>query len=486
MNYAMIRYVLSWIAKVEAGLLILPLLIAAIYREWAVLPVYAAIVALCFAVGLITSKKPKDTEIYAKDGFAAVALLWIVLSVFGALPFVFTGEIPSFVDALFEIVSGFTTTGSSILKDVEALSHASLFWRSFSHWTGGMGVLVFILMFIPVKTGSQMNLMRAESPGPDVSKFVPRVRNTAKILYRIYLGMTLIEVVLLLVAGMPWFDALCITFGSAGTGGFAVLNSGLASYTPLQQWIVTIAMIAFGVNFSFYFLLLHRKKKAAFRMQEVQFYFIIILAAIAFITVQLLWQNGVRPDLATFEEVLRAASFQVGSIITTTGFSTVDFNQWPSASKWVLVLLMFIGACAGSTGGGIKVSRVVILAKSIKRELILLAHPRTVRKVMLDGQVVPHDVLRSINVFIAAYLIIFGASVLIISLDGFSLETNFTAVAATLNNIGPGLDAVGPTSNFSAYSNISKIVLIFDMLAGRLEIFPMLMLFMPATWRRNG
>jgi trk system potassium uptake protein TrkH len=482
MNFPMIRYVTSWILRIEGLLLCSSLIIALIYGEYSVMPAYFIVIAGCEGVGFLLSKKPADTRIYQKSGYVAVALAWIVMSAVGALPFVITGEIPHYVDAVFEIVSGFTTTGSSILKDVEAVSHASLFWRSFSHWIGGMGVLVFILMFIPVKGGSQMNLMRAESPGPNVSKFVPRVHNTASILYKIYIGMTLGMIACLLIARMPWFDTLCITFGSAGTGGFGVLNSSCASYTAVQQWIITVGMAAFGVNFSFYFLLLYKHPKEAFKMEEVRAYVLIILASVAMITVQIMVQ---RPHYTHFEHALRAAAFQVSSIITTTGYSTTNFDLWPSFSKWILVLLMICGACAGSTGGGMKVSRVLVLLKTLKKELLQLVHPRSVRKVMLDGETVEHTVLRSINVFTAVYFLIFGLSVLLISLDGFSMETNFTAVAATLNNIGPGLAGVGPASNFSAYSGFSKVVLIFDMLAGRLEIFPMLLLFVPSVWRRS-
>lgn len=482
MNYKMLRYIIGWVMRVVGLLFLAPLIVGLIYGEYEICKTYAIMIAATLILGLLLSKKPANTEIYQKEGWIAVALSWLVISIIGALPFVITGEIPNFVDALFETVSGFTTTGSSILNDVEALSHASLFWRSLTHWIGGMGVLVFILMMIPVKNGTQMNLMRAESPGPDVSKFVPQVRNTAKILYKIYLAMTLLEIALLLLAGMPWFHAACISFGSAGTGGFGILNSSCASYTPLQQWIITIFMILFGVNFSFYYLMLYRQPKKALKMEEVNAYFIIILASIAFITFQIMTETDMYEN---FGDSLRAASFQVGSIITTTGFSTTDFDLWPSASKWILVTLMFIGACAGSTGGGLKVSRIVVLLKTIKREIHTIAHPRSVRKVMFDGHPVEHSVMRSINVFFATYISIFVISVFIISLDGFSLETNFTAVAATINNIGPGLAGVGPTKNFFNYSILSKLVMIFDMLAGRLEVFPMLMLFLPTTWARD-
>lgn len=481
MNRSMIRYVISWILRIEALLMVFPIIVGLIYHEPGPTLAYVKIAALCAALGFLFSKKPEDQQIYQKAGYVCVALAWIVLSVLGALPFVLTGEIPNYIQAVFEIVSGFTTTGSSILKNVEAVSHASLFWRSFSHWIGGMGVLVFVLMFIPVHSGSSMNLMRAESPGPDVSKFVPKVRNTAAILYRIYMGMTLLQIVLLLLSGMRVFDSLCITFGSAGTGGFGILNDSCASYTPVQQWIITIFMAAFGVNFSFYFFLIFRKPEKAFKMEEVRAYLAIILAAVALITIQVFTQTHMYHSLS---EAIRAAAFQVSSIITTTGYSTTNFDLWPSFSKWILILLMIVGACAGSTGGGMKVSRVLVLLKTIKKEFLTLIHPRSIRKVMLDGDVVPHEVLRSINVFTALYFLIFGFSVLLISVDGFSLATNFSAVAATLNNIGPGLAGVGPTQNFSIYSNFSTIVLTFDMLAGRLEIFPLLMLFIPQTWKR--
>lgn len=480
MNYAMIRYILAWVLKVEGAILSLPCIIALMYQEKEGIS-YLIWMVVCLAIGFLGSvKKPKNTEIYQKDGFAAVAMSWGVMSLFGAIPFVMTKEIPSLIDALFEIVSGFTTTGASILTDVEALSHTSLFWRSFSHWIGGMGVLVFILMLIPVKNGSQMNLMRAESPGPSVSKFVPRVRNTAILLYKIYIVMTIVQIALLLLTGMQWFDAMCISFGSAGTGGFGVLNASCAAYTPVQQWIITVFMILFGVNFTFYYLILCKKAGAAFGMEEVRAYFVVIAVAIGIIT----WNIG--SMYSSFSEAFRNASFQVGSIITTTGFSTTDFNLWPELSKYVLVLLMFIGACAGSTGGGIKVSRMLLLVKTIRKELQSIAHPRSIKKIKMDGHPVEHEVMRSINVFFITYMVIFAVSVLIISFNEFSLETNFTAVAATLNNIGPGMDLVGPMSNYAAYGGVSKAVLIFDMIAGRLELFPVLILFCPSTWKKRG
>ncbi|MCI5650448.1 MAG: TrkH family potassium uptake protein [Fusicatenibacter sp.] len=480
MNDKMIRFIISWVLKLEAILMMLPVLIALIYREKEGF-VYLIWAAVCAGIGcLLCRKKPANMEIYSRDGFVAVSLSWIVLGVFGAVPFVITREIPFYVDALFEIVSGFTTTGASILPEVEALSHASLFWRSFSHWVGGMGVLVFILALLPMKGGSVMNLMKAESPGPTVSKFVPRVRGTAKLLYQIYIALTLITMAALILSGISVFESVTLAFGAAGTGGFAVLNSGCVGYSPVQQWILTIAMIAFGVNFNFYYLLLCKKIKSAFGSQEVRAYFLIILMSIGVIT----W--NVHTMYPTFGEALRQAAFQVGSIITTTGFATADFNLWPELSKTILVMLMFIGACAGSTGGGIKVSRILILLKTVHKELTAIVHPRSVKRIRFDDHVVEHEVLRAINVFIIVYLVIFAGSMLVISFDEFSFETNFTAVAATLNNIGPGLDKVGPMSNYSEYSTISKLILIFDMLAGRLELFPMLILFYPSTWKRRG
>ncbi|MDD7739184.1 MAG: TrkH family potassium uptake protein [Fusicatenibacter sp.] len=480
MNDKMIRFIISWVLKLEAILMMLPVLIALLYQEKEGF-VYLFWAIVCAGIGfLICRKKPVDMEIYSRDGFVAVSLSWLVLGIFGAVPFVITREIPFYIDALFEIVSGFTTTGASILNDIEALSHASLFWRSFSHWVGGMGVLVFILALLPMKGGSVMNLMKAESPGPSVSKFVPRVRGTAKLLYQIYIVLTVATMAALMLSGISAFEAVTLAFGAAGTGGFAVLNSGCVGYSPVQQWILTIAMIAFGVNFNFYYLMLCKKVKSAFQSQEVKAYFLIILMSIGVIT----W--NIHNLYPTIGEALRHAAFQVGSIITTTGFATADFNLWPELSRTILVMLMFVGACAGSTGGGIKVSRILILLKTVHKELTAIVHPRSVKRIRFDDHAVEHEVLRAINVFIIVYLVIFAGSMLVISFDEFSFETNFTAIAATLNNIGPGLDMVGPMGNYSAYSPISKLVLIFDMLAGRLELFPMLILFYPSTWKRRG
>ncbi len=479
MNYGMIRYILGWVLKVVGLLMLLPCLIALIYGEGEGL-IYLLTALPVALLGQLLSRRPKEMEIYQKEGFVSVGLSWVLISAVGAIPFVITGEIPSYLNAFFEISSGFTTTGASILSDVEALSHTSLFWRSFSHWIGGMGVLVFILMLIPVRSGgSHMNLMRAESPGPEVSKFVPRVRGTARLLYRIYLIMSLLELIILLLTRMPWFDALCITFGTAGTGGFGVLNTSCAAYSPLQQWIITFFMLAFGVNFSFYYLFLSRRKKEALKMEEVHWYLGLFIVATALITWSIIYQNH-HLGLS-----VREAAFQTASVMTTTGFSTTDFNVWPSFSRTILVVLMMIGACAGSTGGGAKVSRILILAKTIKEEIRLLLYPRSIRRMRINGSLVQDATIRSTYAFIMCYIIVYGVSLLLVSLDGFSFETSFTAVAATLNNIGPGLGDVGPAGNYLHLGILSKIVLIFDMLAGRLELLPILVLFYPDTWKRH-
>ncbi len=388
-----------------------------------------------------------------------------------------SGEIPSLTDALFETVSGFTTTGASILNNVEGLSYCALFWRSFTHWIGGMGVLVFLLAVIPLSGGSHINLMRAESPGPSVGKLVPKIRYTARILYIIYFAMTILEIILLLLGDMPLFDALTTSFGTAGTGGFGIKNDSFMSYSPYLQWVVTIFMILFGVNFNAYYLLLFGKIKHALSMEEVRTYFIIIFAAAGVIFFNIL------ETCSGIFDALTQSMFQVGSIITTTGFSSVDFNLWPQASKSILVLLMFIGACAGSTGGGIKVSRFILLVKTIAKELNSYIHPKSIKKIKMEGKPVEHEVVRSTNVYFITFMILFSASVLAISFEGKDLITNFTAVAATINNIGPGLELAGPTQNFGHFSLFSKYVLIFDMLAGRLELFPLLILFHPEAWK---
>lgn len=479
MNYSMVLYILGQILKFESAFLMLPALVGLLYREQAGIP-FLLVAALCLLLGLfLTRKRPASSTLYTREGFVTVALSWIIMSIFGAIPFVLSGDIPSYVDALFETISGFTTTGASILTNVEALSHASLFWRSFTHWIGGMGVFVFIMAILPLMGGSTMNLMKAESPGPSVSKLVPHVKDTAKILYGIYIAITLCEVLLLCAFGMPLFDSLTTSFGTTGTGGFGIKNDSIAGYSPALQNIVTVFMILSGVNYTFYFCLLSRRIKDAFRIEEVRWYFFIILASAGVIAYN---TNQLYP---TVSETVRHAFFQVGSIITTTGYATTDFNLWPPMSQTILVILMFVGACAGSTGGGMKVSRLVILFKTIRKELSLIIHPREIRKIRMDGHVVDHTTLRSTNVFLVIYFVILLSSTLLVSVDEFDFTTNFTAVTSMLNNIGPGLNLVGPTQNFSIFSVFSKFVLMFDMLAGRLELFPLMILLMPSTWRKK-
>lgn len=478
MNYRIIAYIVGWIFNLQAIFMVLPCITAVIYQEDE-LYVFLIPILICLAIGLaLTRKKPKNKVFYIKDGCVTVALSWIVLSISGALPFMISGSIPHPIDAIFETVSGFTTTGSSILTDVEVLPHSIIFWRSFTHWIGGMGVLVFLLSLLPLAGGYHMNLMRAESPGPSVSKLVPKVQSTAKILYTIYFGMTVLQIIFLLLGRMPLFDALCITFGSAGTGGFGIKNDSMGSYSTYCQVVTTIFMIAFGVNFSAYYLILTKKFRQAFSIEEVRGYLGIIAAAIVIIAF------NTRHLFSGIGTAVQQAAFQVGSIITTTGYSTTDFNQWPSLSKAVLVLLMFIGACAGSTGGGIKVSRILLLCKAARKELQLYLHPNAVKKIKMDQKLVSHEMMRSTNIFLTVYLIIFAVSVLIVSIDNFDLVSTFTSVATTLNNIGPGLEVAGPLGNFSSFSYLSKSVMIFDMLAGRLEIFPLLLLFCRGTWKR--
>ena len=477
MNKQMIRYILGQVLRIEGILMLLPCVVAVIYREKEGY-VILGVAALCFFLGTAaTIRKPESQVFYLKEGCVATALSWIVMSVFGCLPFYLTGAIPSFVDAMFETISGFTTTGSSILTDVEALAMSLNFWRCFTHWIGGMGVLVFLLAVIPLSGGSHINLMRAESPGPSVGKLVPKSRYTARILYIIYVGMTLVQIVLLLIGHMPLYDALTITFGTAGTGGFAIKSDSISSYSPYLQWVITIFMILFGVNFNAYYLILFRKFKKAAAIEEVRYYFLVILAATAFIA----W--SLCRSAMGFADALRHAAFQVGSIITTTGFATTDFNLWSGSCKTVLVLLMFIGACAGSTGGGIKVSRFVLLIKTVKKELNSYIHPKSIKKIKVDGKPVEHEVVRSTNVYFITFMILFVLSVFLVSLEGKDLVTTFTAVATTINNVGPGLEQVGPMANFAHLTNLSKIVLSFDMLAGRLELFPLLILFHPSLWK---
>lgn len=477
MNTSMIRYILGQILKLQSLFLLLPSLTAIIYNEAAFVP-YITVAFSCFILSVVmTWDKPEDTVFYLKEGCVATALSWILLSLSGAFPFVLTGEIPHFIDALFETVSGFTTTGSSILSNVEALSYSSLIWRSFTHWIGGMGVLVFLLAIIPMSGGSNINLMKAESPGPSVGKLVPKIRSTARILYLIYIGLSVIMFLLLLLGKMPLFDALATTFGTAGTGGFGIKNDSLAGYTPYIQWVTAIFMMLFGVNFNAYYLILFHDAKKAFKMEEVKWYFTIIFLSVFVIFTDLM---QFYPSLLA---ALKDSFFQVSSIITTTGFATADFNQWSATSKSTLVLLMFVGACAGSTGGGLKVSRLIILVKTIFKELTSYTHPKSIVKIKMDNKAIEHEVVRSANVYFITYMIIFVVSVFCLTFENKDLVTVFTAVVATFNNIGPGLEMAGPTANFGHFSDFSKLIMIFDMLAGRLELFPLLMLFHPELWR---
>ncbi|MBP1560214.1 MAG: TrkH family potassium uptake protein [Oscillospiraceae bacterium] len=478
MNFSMIVYILGWILNFEALFMLIPLAAAILFGDNTVLPILLTM-GMCAAIGLpITRKKPKESTLHSRDGYVIVSLSWIILSVFGALPFVFSGAIPNYIDALFETVSGFTTTGASILSDVEAVPKSLLIWRSFTHWIGGMGVLVFIMAFLPLSGGQNMHIMKAESPGPSVSKLVPRIKTTALLLYAIYFVLTLIEFILLLLGGMTVFDALNISFATAGTGGFAVKNNGLAPYSETVRAIVTVFMILFSLNFNIYFLIFSKKFKDALRVSEIWYYLVIIAAATGIITVNI---KGMFPST---KDAFGNAIFTVSSIISSTGFTAVDFNLWPEISRTILVLLMFIGACAGSTGGGIKVYRIVILFKSMGKELHTLIHPKQVKKIRIDSHEIEHEVIRSVNVFMVCFILVFVISLLCISFEDYDMITNFTAVATTINNIGPGLELVGPTSNFAFFSPFSKLVLIFDMLAGRLELFPMLLLFAPVTWKK--
>ena len=480
MNLKIVFYYLGWVLNIEAVLMLLPCAVSLIYGD-GMLPYFLIVMVMCAVIGFLTAhKKPENTVFYAREGFLTVALTWVMLSFFGALPFWFSRQIPSLVDAMFETISGFTTTGASILRNVEALPPSLLMWRSFTHWVGGMGVLVFVLAILPLAGGGySMYLMRAESPGPSVGKLTPKVKNTAKILYLIYFVMTVIQMILLLIGGMPLFDSLATSFGTAGTGGFGIWNNSIAHYNSYYlQGVITVFMILFGVNFNVYYLLSIRKWKEALQCDEARVYFGIIAFSILAITI------NIRTMFPSLFDAFHHAAFQVGTIITTTGFSTVDFDQWPELSKTILVGLMLVGACAGSTGGGMKVSRFIIWFKEMRKEIASLLHPRSVKVLKTEGKVIEPSVVTSVNAYFITYFFLYAASVLIVSLDNFDFTTNFTAVAATLNNIGPGLGAVGPTGNFADFSIVSKLVLMFDMLAGRLELFPMLLLFSPSTWKK--
>ena len=482
MNFKMMGRFIAQILAIEGAFMIPALGISLYYADAMAIKgfVYTLgiIGVLCAALFLICRGAP--SAFYAKEGLVCVGGSWIVLSLIGCLPFYLSGEIPSYVDAFFEMVSGFTTTGASILPNVEALSKGILYWRSFSHWLGGMGVLVFLLAFTGGKgQGFTMHLLRAESPGPNVGKLVPKMRTTAAILYVIYIILTVLDIGFLLMGGMSLFESVCHAFGTAGTGGFGVKADSFTSYSPYLQNVTTVFMILFGVNFSCYYLLLLRQFRSVFRDEELRLYFGIILVSIALIVLD------IRDLYGTLEETIRHAAFQVGSIITTTGYATTDFDLWPSFSRTLLLCLMVVGACAGSTGGGLKVARLLLLLKGLRRNIRKMLQPRKVDVIRNNGTVVDEKILENTNAYLAAYVVIIFMVFLVISLDGFSVGTNFSAVLCTFNNIGPGLEAVGPTCNFSAFSNLSKLVLSFAMLAGRLEIFPILVLFSGRTWRQK-
>ena len=484
MNVKSISRTVGLILLITGIFQVFPLLIAVIDHEPRNILAYIESLCLILLVGgaLVLFSRGGNRMFSAQEGFAATGLSWIFMSAFGALPFFLSGQIPSYVDAFFEMVSGFTTTGASILTDVEALSRCNLFWRSFSHWLGGMGVLVFLLAVVPgarKNGGTGIYLMRAESPGPSVDKLTPHLRQTAMILYGIYILLTVLCIVCLLLGGMPVFDSFCIAFGTAGTGGFAIKNSSMGGYSYFLQTVVTVFMFLFGVNFSLYYMLLLRKFKAVFKNEELRLYFGIAAGSIVLIAINISRMYN------TVYEAVHHAAFQVVSIMTTTGYGTVDFEQWPAFSKAILLSLMFIGASAGSTGGGLKVSRVLLLMKSIRRTIRKALHPRRVQPVYMDGRAVSEEVCDNVNAYLAIYCVILVLSFAIISADGFSIGTNFSAVASCFNNIGPGFELVGATQNFSIYSDLSKIVLSLDMLLGRLEIFPLLLLLSPDTWSRR-
>lgn len=480
MNYRMIKYTLGWLLLFETGFFIIPLITALCFGEKEAISILISMaITAAFAAVLLLIKKPENRKLYARDGFAIVALSWIFLSVFGTLPFIISGTIPNFVDALFETSSGFSTTGASILKEVESLPKCILMWRSFTNWVGGMGVLVFIIAFIPLSGARNLHIMKAESPGPEVSKLVPKMKTTALILYAIYFIFTLVQFILLLFGDISVFDALNTAFATAGTGGFATKNDSFASVSPYVQIVVTVFMLIFSINFSSYYLIFKGRLKDALNL-EIRVFCYIVFAAIAMISVNLILSETITDVGAS----IRHSAFSVATVISTTGFSTENFDLWPTISKTILVALMFIGACAGSTGGGIKVSRIIILIKGVFREFRYALNPRQVRRISIDSKPLDDEVVRSVNSYIVCYLVVFAASVFAISFEGHDLVTTFTSVTATINNIGPGLAKVGPAGNYAFFSPFAKLVLTFDMLAGRLELLPMLLLFHPATWKK--
>ena len=477
MNRRMVLYVVGTVIKIEAALMLLPLITSLIYKESSAIDFLISIgIALVAGFALTLIFKPGSKVIYAKEGFVIVSLAWLALSVVGALPFYISGEIPSFVDAFFETVSGFTTTGASIVTDVEAMSKGILFWRSFTHWIGGMGVLVFVMAIIPTVSDRSIHLLRAEAPGPVVGKIVPKMKQTARILYIIYIALTFIEMIFLLLGGMPLYDSIVHAVGTAGTGGFGIKADSLASYSPYIQWVITAFMLIFGVNFNLYYFMLIKKFKSAIKNEELLTYAAIVTFSIVAIAM------NIRPLYEGVAESIRHSAFQVAAVISTTGFATADFNQWPGMSKTILLLLMFIGGCAGSTAGGFKISRIVMLFKTIKRELQKLLHPRAVATIRLDGKRVDEKTLSSLGSYLAIYALFFCVVVFLLGFDGFDLETNISVAASCVNNIGPGFGSAGPMDGYALFSPFSKVILSLTMLLGRLEIFPLILTFSPSTW----
>lgn len=478
MNRRMIAYMVGQVLEIIAALMALPLLVSLIYRETSWKAFLITIIgSLLVGILLTVLSRPKDKVIYSKEGFIIVAFSWILLSAIGAVPFVLTKEIPNFIDAFFETASGFTTTGASIVRDVEKMGKGILFWRSFTHWIGGMGIIVFMMAIVPSQNDRNMHVMRAEVPGPTVGKLVPRLRDTARILYLLYIGVSVIEVFFLLAGGMSLYESLVHMFGTAGTGGFGIKADSIAGYSPYLQWTITIFMLIFGINFNLYYLMVHGHIKDALKSTELRVYLCIWLLSTAVITVNIL------PQVGKVGMALNQAGFQTASILTTTGYATADFNLWPNLSKMILLGLMFIGGCAGSTGGGLKVARVILLFRSVGRELRHLLHPRSVAVVKFEGKTVSDQTMASVTNYFALYCLLLVGCVLLLGFDKMDTEASITAVIACINNIGPGLGAVGPAANYADFSGFSKVVLSFAMLLGRLEIYPLLVAFTPSTWK---
>ena len=479
MNYRMISRVLGYVLLIIAALMLLPLITGLWYRE-NILNFVITIICTAVPGFIMTRVKPKTQELFAREGFAIVGISWLLMSLLGALPFVISGDIPSYIDAVFETASGFTTTGASILNDIEGLTRSGLFWRSFTHWIGGMGMLVFLMAIMPMSGEHSMHIMRAEVPGPTVGKLVPRVRKTAMILYVIYFGLTILEAILLLCGGMSFFDAILHAFATAGTGGFSTRGSSIGAFNSAYiDIVVTIFMILFGVNFNLYFLLLIGKFKDALKSEELHVYLGVIFSAAIIIGICISKIYG------GFFHALRYSFFNVATVVSTTGFGNADFTQWPTLAQAMLVAIMFMGGCAGSTGGGIKVSRIMVVIKSAFADIAQMIFPRSVRVVRLDSKRVSSETVRACNTYFAIYMLALLATTLLVSVDGFDVTTNFTAAVSCLSNIGPGLSLVGPAGNFAMFSDFSKIVMTIAMLLGRLEIYPLLVLVMPTMWRRK-